>query len=277
MMNQQQSGYDIIGDVHGQATKLQGLLAKMGYVVVDNVWCHKTRTAIFLGDLIDYGPQQLETVAIVRRMQVAGSAQVIMGNHEFNAIAWFKGWREKSQKNYEQHEPFLKAIVGQPLLHAEIIKWFQTLPVWLEVPEHGVRFIHACWDSQIIAGLDGPLWTTAHLQAGTIKPDNQHEANDFYWAAETLLKGPEDHTSQFQDHHGVVRAPRIKWWKDYEGPELTFFGHYREKGLPPTCTSTYAMCLDYSDRDGKNPLVGYRFDFGDTNLSDEKIVTFPLL
>ena len=104
MSNELKNGYDIIGDVHGHAAKLEGLLSQLGYKIQDDVWFHESRSVVFLGDLVDYGPQQLETVAIVRRMQKAGTAQVIMGNHEFNAIAWFNGWREKNQKNYEQHQ-----------------------------------------------------------------------------------------------------------------------------------------------------------------------------
>jgi hypothetical protein len=38
--------------------------------------------------LIDRGPKQLATVDLVRRMVEAGSARGVMGNHEFNAIAW---------------------------------------------------------------------------------------------------------------------------------------------------------------------------------------------
>ncbi|PIW09500.1 MAG: metallophosphoesterase, partial [Comamonadaceae bacterium CG17_big_fil_post_rev_8_21_14_2_50_60_13] len=37
---------------------------------------------------IDRGPRQIDSVMTVRRMLDAGSAQAIMGNHEFNAIAW---------------------------------------------------------------------------------------------------------------------------------------------------------------------------------------------
>lgn len=79
--------YDIIGDVHGHDAALTGLLQKMGYREQDLVWRHPERTAIFVGDFIDRGPGQLETLRIVRSMVDAGSALAVMGNHEFNAIA----------------------------------------------------------------------------------------------------------------------------------------------------------------------------------------------
>ena len=42
---------------------------------------------IFLGDFIDRGPHQREVIEIDRQMIEAGTAQSVMGNHEFNAIA----------------------------------------------------------------------------------------------------------------------------------------------------------------------------------------------
>ncbi|KAI3608388.1 hypothetical protein D8I24_1226 [Cupriavidus necator H850] len=81
--------YDIIGDVHGQAGKLRALLQRLGYQERSRVWQHPDRTAIFVGDFIDPGPHQLETISIVSRMVDDGHTPAVMGNHEFNAIAWY--------------------------------------------------------------------------------------------------------------------------------------------------------------------------------------------
>jgi hypothetical protein len=41
------SGYDIIGDVHGHATKLVGLLGALGYEEdSEAVFCHPERTGL---------------------------------------------------------------------------------------------------------------------------------------------------------------------------------------------------------------------------------------
>ena len=50
--------YDIIGDIHGQAGKLEALLTNMGYQLKDGIYQHPQRTLISVGDLIDRGPQQ---------------------------------------------------------------------------------------------------------------------------------------------------------------------------------------------------------------------------
>ena len=138
--------YDIIGDIHGHADALRRLLVKLEYEyeVRDEVWKHPTRTALFLGDFIDGGPKQVETVMIVRRMVEAKAAKAIMGNHEFNAIAYYlkrPGQPRRhlrthtgkiGRKNFEQHQAFLAEVKRKPGLHRELIEWFLTLPLWLE-------------------------------------------------------------------------------------------------------------------------------------------------
>ena len=85
------------------------------------------------------------------------------------------------------------------LLKFLVVEWFQTLPIWLEVPEHGVRFVHACWDSGIVEGLHGPLWTTEQLKAGATKPETGQKRNAFHHASEVLLKAPEDEAVPVED------------------------------------------------------------------------------
>ena len=80
--------YDIIGDIHGHADKLEALLRRLGYRNTAGAWRQVERQAIFVGDFIDRGPAQLRSVDIVRRMVDAGAALAVMGNHELNAIAW---------------------------------------------------------------------------------------------------------------------------------------------------------------------------------------------
>ncbi len=54
--------YDIIGDIHGHADALKALLSDLGYRERDGTWRRPDRQAIFLGDFIDRGPEQVESV-----------------------------------------------------------------------------------------------------------------------------------------------------------------------------------------------------------------------
>ena len=80
--------YDLIGDIHGQAPELVRLLEKLSYLNVDGVWQHTERKVIFLGDFVDRGDYQREVIDIVRPMVDGGYALSVMGNHEYNAIAY---------------------------------------------------------------------------------------------------------------------------------------------------------------------------------------------
>ena len=57
--------YDIIGDVHGHCDELLELLAHLGYDKCSGAWRHPERTVLFVGDFIDRGPKQVETVKTV--------------------------------------------------------------------------------------------------------------------------------------------------------------------------------------------------------------------
>lgn len=81
-------GKDIIGDIHGQADKLEAMLTRLGYSHHMGAWRHPNREVRFVGDFIDRGPGQIRTLKLVRDMIEAGSAKAVMGNHEFNAIAY---------------------------------------------------------------------------------------------------------------------------------------------------------------------------------------------
>lgn len=81
--------YDIIGDIHGHAGKLKPLLRQMGYTSNGRDYkAPQGRQVVFLGDLIDRGPEQLRVLEIARAMVVSSDARCILGNHEFNAIGY---------------------------------------------------------------------------------------------------------------------------------------------------------------------------------------------
>lgn len=230
-------GYDVIGDIHGQADKLEALLQHMGYRLRDGVWRHPSRTAVFVGDFIDRGPQQLRTVRIARGMVESGAALAVMGNHELNAIAWHTPdplhpgeylrrhysvrW---GHKNRIQHQRFLDEVADDPALHAELIAWFRTLPLWLELP--GIRVAHACWHQGLMDWLkatgyvDENRLLLAAIPEATREPDDDAVTDtpepSLFRAAEILTKGleiPLPDGVSYKDKDGIARhRVRIRWW-----------------------------------------------------------------
>ncbi|HEX5199779.1 MAG TPA: polynucleotide kinase-phosphatase [Actinoplanes sp.] len=81
--------FDIVGDVHGCLPELLALLAKLGYEVVRddagravNAVHVDGRTLIFVGDLVDRGPDSPGVLRLVMGMVAAGTAICVPGNHE---------------------------------------------------------------------------------------------------------------------------------------------------------------------------------------------------
>lgn len=214
-------GYDIIGDVHGCATKLEDLLKELGYGSHRGAYRHPERQAVFVGDLIDRGGEQLRVLEIVESMVDAGTAQIVMGNHEFNAIAYHTEHPERSGeylrartlKNQRQHEKFLHQVTGQQREH--YIQWFKTLPLWLDLG--GLRIVHACWHKESMKVVQAELGSNRFTTSDQLVKAST-EGHPLYDAVEILLKGPEislvDHgLPAYRDKDGHRRThARIQWW-----------------------------------------------------------------
>ncbi|MER8002601.1 polynucleotide kinase-phosphatase [Streptomyces sp. NPDC095613] len=71
--------FDIIGDVHGCRSELETLLGSLGYVDGRHP---EGRTAVFVGDLVDRGPDTPGVLRLVMGMVASGNALCVPGNHE---------------------------------------------------------------------------------------------------------------------------------------------------------------------------------------------------
>ena len=285
--------YDIIGDIHGHADALEALLTDLGYRNTGGAWRHPDRQALFVGDFIDRGPKQMETVSLVRRMVDAGSARAVMGNHEFNAIAWFlpdpdcpgeflrKHHSAKyGDKNRKQHQAFLSGVEGSPL-HEELVRWFLTLPACLDLPD--LRVIHACWH---VAALDylRPFLTADHclkletMILATREPENEAEKDSpemsVFKAVEAVLKGvevplPVPHTFRDKDGHDRNRV-RVRWWDngatDYRCAAM--LADHERAAFPDDTVPPHALI----GHDGGKPVfIGHYWLTGAPKLLSNKV------
>ncbi|WP_166264513.1 metallophosphoesterase [Marinobacter caseinilyticus] len=150
-------GYDIIGDIHGCANTLVRLLEQMGYRKVNGIYQHARRQAVFIGDIIDRGPRIREALHLVRDMVDHGSAQIVMGNHEYNALGYCTRARPGSGRKWlrehnTRHDRLIRETLTQfehyPHEWNEFLEWFYTIPLFLE--EEHFRAVHACWDRNLI-------------------------------------------------------------------------------------------------------------------------------
>lgn len=217
-------GYDFIGDIHGEAGKLKGLLAALGYEESDGVYQHPERKAVFVGDYIDRGDSTIEVYRIVRAMVEAGTALAVMGNHEFNAVCYATLNAEGSDylrthrgewgaKNLKQAKKSLEQISFGSDLHVEIIEWFKTLPLWIEDAEF--RAVHACWYQPAIDHLRESGYVDGYVDDEFFHRASD-EADSISAAVELILKSPEfsiERWGDFFDKDGHLRdSARLRWW-----------------------------------------------------------------
>lgn len=292
--------YDIIGDIHGYLEPLERLLDKLGYREQAGVWRHPERKALFLGDFVDRGPDQPGVVALVRAMVESGEALAIMGNHEFNAVGFATAHphrtgeflRPHTEKNRRQHQTFLDQVGEGSDLHHDIVSWFRTLPLYLDLQEF--RAVHACWDPDSLGAVRPVL-----NGRGQLTEDGWFAATDkesrVFEGVETLLKGlevPLPEGVEFHDKDGNPRSNiRTQWWMQgaftyrdlaivppdvieriphepvpedllpgYDDDKPVFVGHYWLTGEPAPLADNVA-CLDYSVVNAeRGKLVAYRWD-----------------
>jgi len=84
--------FDIIGDVHGCHSELVTLLTRLGYTVTPDGAHHPDgRTAVFVGDLVDRGPNTPGVLRLVMGMVAAGTALCVSGNHESKLVRALDG------------------------------------------------------------------------------------------------------------------------------------------------------------------------------------------
>lgn len=117
----------IVGDVHGCRNELEALLDRVAFTCGDRL--------VFVGDLIARGPDSLGVLDIVRRT----GAMVVRGNHEQKLLDARAG------------------ISSLPKTHRDValslrpIDWsiIESSRLWIDLPEHEVRVIHAGLDPRV--------------------------------------------------------------------------------------------------------------------------------
>jgi hypothetical protein len=298
--------YDLIGDIHGHASELKKLLTKLGYTFKNGSWSHSSRKVVFVGDYIDRGPEIREVLRIVKSMVDSNKAYAVMGNHEYNAIAFSHRLpdgsflRAHNSVHIRQHQATIDQFSEYSVEWQQWIDWFYTLPLFLEID--GIRVVHSCWDSNHISWLKE---THGNILTKKLLIDSHEKDSREYLVVNDILKGKEmDIPKEFawKDKDGHPRTSnRIKWWSDasvnsfesliFNCPDglknelipaglikncyptdapPVFFGHYWLDDDFPKIQTQNAVCLDYSVAKGGR-LVAYRWS-GESALHESNFV-----
>jgi hypothetical protein len=173
-----------IGDVHGCATELADLFDVLAVTSDDGIW--------LVGDLVARGP---DTKGVLRLVREAG-AHAVRGNHEQRLL------EVRTAHQLGHHGPRLGDSHWKLFESLTDEEWEQleSLPYTIDVPQHGVRVVHA--------GLVPEL------------PLEAHEVSHF-----TRLR------TIRSDGTASDRLRGRLWGELYCGPPHVVFGHNAVSGL----------------------------------------------
>jgi len=122
-----------VGDIQGCAPSLKALVKKLP----------KKSNMIFLGDLVNRGPDSLGALRQLKSLQESGRAECILGNHDLHLLAIDAGLR--NTKGLDTVDAILKAPDRK-----ELINWIRNRPMALSNGK--VLTVHAGvlpqWDLQ---------------------------------------------------------------------------------------------------------------------------------
>ncbi|KUL48977.1 polynucleotide kinase-phosphatase [Streptomyces sp. NRRL F-4489] len=208
--------FDIIGDIHGCRSELEALLGRLGYGLVRDARgravdaAHPAgRTAVFVGDLVDRGPDSPGVLRLVSGMVAAGNALCVSGNHE-NKLGRYLGGRS------------VKATHGL----AETIEQLEKEDE--EFRAGAAEFIRGLVSHYV---LDGGGLVVCH--AGL--PEKYHGRTSGRVRSFALYGDTTGETDEF----GLpVRYP---WAQDYRGHAAVVYGH---TPTPRAAWLNNTLCLD---------------------------------
>jgi hypothetical protein len=300
--------YDLIGDVHGHAQGLVRLLDLLGYRPIKGLYQHPWRKAIFVGDLINRGPESKEVLQLVRPMVQSKNAYAVLGNHEINLMAFYtlddfnKPLFSHSIKNMLNLLPVFESFRNAEAELYDYIDWMFSLPLFLEFED--LRVVHACWHQDSIHYVRKHFPHHKFNRELIIK--SLQTRGPEYKAVHMLVKGleiPLPRNKKGLDAESVYRGfTRVKWWDDHHGksyreistqaksklpnykipanlitldlayPEQAvpvFFGHYSLGGKPMPLKNN-VCCLDYGVI--KNDIItAYRWN-GELKLDRKNFI-----
>jgi hypothetical protein len=254
---------DIVGDVHGEIDALDALLKELGYH--DDGTHPQDRRLVFVGDLVDRGPDSPAVLKKVRDLVEAGRAQCVLGNHELNLLRS----DEKSDNSWwmspekDTKHPMARIDEDEK---ADLRKFLASLPLALERDE--LRVVHACWHEESIStlkALTNPGGNAADRYQYYVgkTTERMKENRGLAWIkrewreTNPRLEDPEwdavmmpakaalDSDVQMRNPIAVLTSgvelpakqpfwaggkwrmvERIKWWEDYDDNVPVIVGHY---------------------------------------------------
>jgi len=206
--------FDIIGDVHGCLDELTSLLTKLGYEVDGLPGSPAARhpagrKAVFLGDLVDRGPDSPGVLRLVMSMVRDGTALCVPGNHDVKLMRKLQGRDVRITHGLAET---LEQLASEPAA------WRREIADFLD----GLVSHYVLDNGQLVvahAGLKEPFQGRASARV-----------------REFCLYGE---TTGETDEYGL--PVRFDWAAEYRGPAFVVYGH---TPVPEATWLNRTLCLD---------------------------------
>ncbi|HEY7669856.1 MAG TPA: metallophosphoesterase [Hyphomicrobium sp.] len=210
--------FDMIGDVHGCAEELVALLNRLGYGVHlegsgegrrAETKAPKGRRAVFVGDLVDRGPNAPDVVRIAIAMAERRQAFAVIGNHDDRFLRWLKGHEVKPTHGLERT---VAQFAGESeAFRKEARAFLQGLPSYLWLEDGRLVVAHAGLKERMLGR------NTAEVRRFCIYGD----------------------ISGKLDAEGLPE--RFNWAIDYRGEPTVVYGH---TPVPEPAWQGNSVCID---------------------------------
>ncbi|APV50204.1 polynucleotide kinase-phosphatase [Betaproteobacteria bacterium GR16-43] len=206
--------FDIIGDVHGCFDEMLELVRKLGYdaQLKDGAWQvghPQARRLVFVGDLVDRGPDTPGVIAFVRAAVLSGAAYCVAGNHDAKLVRALQGRDVKRTHGLERSMEQFESVA--PEARREAMDFLDGLISHYVMDEGRLVIAHA--------GLTEDLHGRS---SGRVR--------SFAMYGETTGE---------TDEFGL--PVRYNWAKEYRGKPMVVYGH---TPVPESEWLNNTICLD---------------------------------
>ncbi|MEV7380573.1 polynucleotide kinase-phosphatase [Streptomyces lydicus] len=200
--------FDIIGDIHGCRSELETLLGRLGYGLVRDALGRSVdavhpegRTAVFVGDLVDRGPDSPGVLRLVMGMVGAGHALCVPGNHENKLGRYLKG--RKVQPTHGLAETIEQLDKEDEAFRAEVGAFIQGLVSHYVLDGGGLVVCHAGLPEKYHGRTSGRVRSFALYGDTTGETDEFGLPVRYPWA--------EDYRGRAAVVYGHTPTPRAGW------------------------------------------------------------------
>ena len=214
---EEQGPFDIIGDLHGCCTELESLLEKLGYepTEVDHEGAYRGypgsyrhpegRRVIFVGDLVDRGPRNLDTLFLARNMVATGDAICVPGNHDVKFMRWLQGRKVTVTHGLEQTVAEVEALEEseRTLARKEAIAFIDRLVSHYELDDGNLVVAHAGMKEEMQGRASGAVREFALYGETTGESDELGLPVRLDWAAR--------YRGTAQVVYGHTPVPKAEW------------------------------------------------------------------